>query len=156
MILEFQERVGLPFTGVGRDDCLETVRWFYDKNFGIKIKNYARPHDWKSNDLDLIRLCYAAEGFDTITDWKVADLRPADLLAVMIGESNPNHLAVYLGEGEILHHLYGQFSRVDPWRDFWRNQTAFILRHPDVPDLRPVYPDTDIGTIVRERNSQIG
>lgn len=156
MILEYEDLIGKPFTGIGRDDCFATVRAFYSHNFGIEIANYARPSDWKANDLDLLRSCYVNEGFNMITDWKVQDLRPADLLAVMLGEANPNHLAIYLGEGEMLHHLYGKFSRVDPMGGYWRNHTSFILRHPDVPDLRPIYPDTDIGTILRERNSQVG
>lgn len=156
MTLEYESLLFKPFTGIGRDDCFALFRQFYKQNFGIEIRNYARPHDWDSNTLDLIRLCHEAEGFDIITDWKIKDLRPGDGLAIMVGSSNPDHLSVYLGEGKMLHHLYGQFSREEEFQGFWRNHTAFILRHPDVPDLRPVYPDVQIGDILSERNSPPG
>lgn len=154
--LKYDHLVGIRFTGIGQRDCFELVIDFFRDNFGIEIPSFARPHDWKSNDNDLIRNCYPASGFETITQWKTSELRPGDVLAVMIGESNPNHLAIVVDGGKILHHLYGQMSRVDEFRDFWRNQTAFVLRHPDVPDLRPVYPDTDLRTLLDARNSQVG
>jgi cell wall-associated NlpC family hydrolase len=154
--LKYDHLVGLAFTGIGQRDCFELASDFFDDNFGIKLPKLARPHDWRSNDHDLIRECYAKTGFEMITQWKATDLRPGDVLAIMIGESNPNHLAIVVDDGQILHHLMNQMSRVDPLRDFWLNQTAFVLRHPDVPDLRPSFPDVDIGDILRERNAATG
>lgn len=154
--LKYDHLVGRPFTGIGRDDCLKLFRDFYRENFGIEIRDYARPHDWSSDQLDLMRLCYEREGFEQITDWKVKELRPADVLCVAIGEANPNHFAIFIDGDTILHHLYGKMSRVEPFRDFWRRQTCFILRHPDVPDLRPTYPDTTLQELLRARNSVEG
>lgn len=153
MSLKYEHLLGRPFTGIGRDDCLKLFRDFYRDNFQISIRDYARPHDWSSDKLDLMRLCYEREGFDLITDWKIKDLRPADVLCVSIGEANPNHFSIYVGDNKIVHHLYGQLSREEPFRDFWRNHTGFVLRHPDVPDLRPTYPDVDLMELLRARNS---
>lgn len=150
--LKYEHLVGVPFV-FGTHDCLSLFRAFYRENFGIEIRNYARPEDWDAEKLDLMRLCYEREGFDMITDWKTKDLRPADVLCVAIGESNPNHFAIYTGKETIVHHLYGRLSSEDPFREFWRNQTCFLLRHPDVPDLRPVYPDTDIMSLLNVRNA---
>lgn len=144
---------GIDFTGIGKRDCLELVRDFFRDNFDIRIKAYARPHDWNSDELDLIRMLHEDGNFEMITDWKIKDLHPADVLAIAIGEANPNHLAINLGDGNILHHLAGRKSRIEPLHGFWRNHTAYILRSRDVPDLRPVLPTVDYMELLRARNA---
>lgn len=153
MNLKYEHLENIPFTGIGRDDCYSLAQQFYKDNFDIILPNYARPIDWKSDQLDLLRMLPDRCGFNTITEWTLKDLRPADALCVAVGESNPNHIAIYLGDDKFIHHLYGRFSNVETYRDFWRNHTAFLLRHPDVPDLRPVYPDVDIRTLLDARNA---
>jgi cell wall-associated NlpC family hydrolase len=149
--LKYDHLVGNPMI-FGTQDCLSLFRNFYDVNFGIKIRNYARPEGWSSDKLDLMRLCYEREGFEMITDWKPKTLRPADVLCMAIGESNPNHFSINIGDGDILHHLYGRLSSKEEFRDFWRNSTCYVLRHPDVPDMRPVYPDVTIAELLNARN----
>lgn len=156
MTLRYDHLVGLRFTGLGERDCFELVKDFFHDNFEIEIPDFARPNDWRSNETDLIRQCYPHSGFEMLTTWKSSDLRPGDILAIMIGESNPNHLAIVVDDAQILHHLAGRMSNVEPLRDFWLNNTAFVLRHPDVPDLRPTYPNVEIGDLLRERNSPTG
>lgn len=153
MTLKADHLAGIQFTGIGERDCFELVTDFFWDNFQIKIPVFARPHDWRANDNDIIRRCAPHSGFEMITSWRTSDLRPADVLAIMVGEANPNHLAIVLEDGKILHHLMGRMSNIEPLRDFWLNQTAFVLRHPDVPDLRPTYPDVEIRSLLRERNS---
>lgn len=152
MTLIYEHLVDRPFAW-GSSDCLSLFRDFYETNFNIKITNYARPSNWSSDSLDLMRLCYEREGFDMITEWKLKDLRPGDVLCMAIGEQNANHFAIYLGDGELVHHLYGRTSTKETFRGFHRNSTSFILRHPDVPDLRPVYPDVDIRSLLDARNA---
>ena len=151
--MKYEHLLGRPWNGIGRNDCLSLFRDLYKDNFNIEIADYARPHDWKSDRLDLIGLCYEREGFDKITDWKIKDIRPGDVLAMSIGERNPNHLAIYVGDSTIVHQKFGQLSNAEPLRDFWLHHTAYVLRHPDVPDLRPVYPDVNIMDLIRARNT---
>lgn len=156
MKLEYDHLIGLQFGGIGTRDCFSLVKDFFKKNFNIDIPDFARPHDWRANENDLIRKCFPHSGFDSITNWKPTDLRPGDILAIMIGEANPNHLAIVVDDAKILHHLMGRMSTLEPLRDFWLNQTSFVLRHPDVPDLRPSYPDVEIGSLLRARNAPPG
>ena len=149
--LKYEHLLGKPHVW-GSTDCLSLFRDFYAENFGIHITNYARPSNWSSEKIDLMRLCYEREGFNMISDWKLKDLRPADVLCMAIGERNANHFALYLGDDRLIHHLYGRFSSEEVFRDFYRNTTCYLLRHPDVPDLRPVYPDVDIASLIRARN----
>lgn len=151
--LKYDHLLGKRFTGVGQQDCYAMVRDFFKENFQIELENYARPNDWNADDLNLIEMIYEKTGFEKITNWKPKDLRPGDVLVMAINERNPNHLATYVGDSEIIHHLYGRFSSKEELRDFWFNSTCFLLRHPDVPDLRPIYPDVDILDIIRARNA---
>jgi cell wall-associated NlpC family hydrolase len=148
--LVYQHLIGRSFLW-GVRDCLGLLIELYRESFGIEITNYARPTDWSSDNESLIRKLYEREGFQMITDWRAKDLRPGDVLCMAIGESEPNHLAIYVGDNKIAHHLYGRLSSEEPFRDFYRNSTCFIIRHPDVPDLRPVHPDTDIRSLLRDR-----
>jgi len=137
----------------GSSDCLTLFRDFYADNFGIQITNYARPSNWSSDKLDLMRLCYEREGFNMITGFKLRDLRPGDVLCMAIGEANPNHFAIIVEDDQFLHHLYGRMSAQDTLTPMWIDKTAFILRHPDVPDLRPQHPDVDIMELINARNT---
>lgn len=150
MTVAYEELVHRPFL-FGVRDCYAIVRDFYRINFDMELIDFARPKDWQSDNHDLIRRCYERDGFEMITDWKAKDLRPGDILCMAIGESCPNHLAVFVGDNKVVHHLYGRNSTEDTYRDFFRAKTSFILRHPDVPDLRPTYPDTTIGSLLRDR-----
>jgi cell wall-associated NlpC family hydrolase len=150
--LKYDHLTGQRFAW-GLHDCFSLTRAFFDDNFGLKIKNYARPTDWRSDEIDLIRRLYEREGFEMITTWKIKDLRPADVLCIAIGERNPNHFAIVTDHDTIVHHIYGKMSEEEPLRDFWLNHTCFILRHPSVPDLRPVYPDITIAELLNARNA---
>lgn len=152
-MMDYDFAIGIPFSGVGNRDCYALLMDLYERNFGIKLTNFARPNDWQSDTDNLIEELYEKDGFIKITDWKVKDLRPGDILAMAIMEQNPNHLAVYVGDSTIVHHLYGRVSSAEPWRDLWQYATCFVLRHPDVPDLRPVHPDADLLELLRVRNS---
>lgn len=151
--MNIEKYVGRPFL-MGETDCLGLFMEFYREELGVEITNYARPKDWDSDTIDLIRLCYEREGFEMITDWKPKDLRIGDLLCMSVGTSNPNHFAVYTGEGNILHHIAGRASSHEIFRDFWRASTGFVLRHKDVPDLTPKAPDTDIRSLLHARSLQ--
>jgi cell wall-associated NlpC family hydrolase len=72
---------------------------------------------------------------------------------VAIRASNPNHFAVYVGENKLIHHPLLQLSREEPWRDFWRMTTCYVLRHPAVPVLTSALPETTIKDLVSARYS---
>lgn len=150
--LKYDDLIGRSFNW-GTRDCFSMVRDFYRENFDMQITNYARPSDWSSDEVDLMRVCSEREGFELIPDWKVKDLRPGDVLCMAIGEANPNHFAIFVGGDQLIHHLYGRTSSKETFRGFHRNATCFLLRHPSVPDLRPVYPDVDIRTLIDARNA---
>ena len=46
-----------------------------------------------------------------------------------IGSSMPNHGAIYLGEGKILHHLAGRFSTIQDLTLSYKQKIAVIYRN---------------------------
>jgi len=148
--MKYDHLIGRPFL-YGVRDCYALVRDVYRDSFGIELTDYARPQNWRADTVDLLNMLYDRDGFRMITDWRADDLRPGDVLAMAIQESNPNHLAVYVGDNTIAHHLWGQLSKAETFRDFHRHATCFIARHRQVPDLRPALPQASLGDILRDR-----
>ncbi len=148
--MKYEHLLGLPFR-MGESDCLALASKFYADNYNINIADYARPNDWSSGALDLASLIANREGFEKITEWTADSLRPGDILCMTIGEGNTNHIAVYLGGREILHHLANRLSRVDPFERLWESVTNYVLRHPRVPFEAPVMDTISILEALRAR-----
>lgn len=149
MDLKYEHLLGRPWIA-NKQDCFSMTIDFFKDNFDIDIPNFARPTNWNADKLDLIRMLMPKSGFDMVHDeWR--DLRPCDVLACSFGSANPNHFVIYLGDNQLLHHKYGVNSNTEVLRPAYRMNTGFILRHPDVPDIRPVLPDATIEDIIRAR-----
>jgi cell wall-associated NlpC family hydrolase len=148
MELKYDNLLGKPWE-INKTDCFSIVVDFFDQNFDIKIPNFARPVDWNADKLDLVRMLYPKGGFEIMDDWN--DLRPADVLATCFGTSNPNHLVIYVGNNEIVQHKFGVNSNKETYRPAWKAVTGYILRHPDVPDLRMPLPNVTLEELLSAR-----
>lgn len=71
-----------------------------------------------------------AEGFFQIKD----EPKRGDIILMNIRSKVPNHAAVYLGNGQMLHHLHGKLSRTEPYGGMWAERTIYIVRHRDIPE----------------------
>lgn len=134
-------------------NCYSLVRDYFKDNFSIDLRNYAIPSDWDSDQINLIEDIYQREGFEKVADWTLKDLRPGDVLCTAIHAANPNHLCIYVGDNLILHHPYGQLSRTDMLRDFWRMTTCYVVRHKDAPHIKPELNNITIQELIDARNS---
>lgn len=150
MELRYDHLLGREYKA-GIVHCYSLVRDFYRDNFGICAGDYAIPADHDASELNLVELLFEREGMVKVEGWDLKSLRPGDVLCTAIRSSNPNHLVVYVGDNTVIHHMYGRTSCAEPLRDFWRMVTCYVLRHPDVPDLRPALPQTSIMELARAR-----
>jgi cell wall-associated NlpC family hydrolase len=151
MKLNYTGLEGRPFE-IGTHDCFDMVLSMYALNFGIKLTKYARPNNWRADNIDIIGLSYEREGFHKVMDWTLATLRPGDILCMAIGSSKANHMAVYIGENQIIHHKDRSFSNVETLRDFWRRSICYVLRHKDVNIEPEVKPEVQLKDLIDERN----
>jgi proteasome lid subunit RPN8/RPN11 len=118
--------VGRPFVH-GVHDCYGIVRDWYAEH-GIELTDYARAFGWWDDPYgpDLYRDNFAKEGFVEVDR---EQLQAGDLILMNIRARRDNHMAVYLGDGVILHHLIGQLSRREAYQEFYQRRTTAVLRH---------------------------
>ncbi len=57
------------------------------------------------------------------------DLLVGDVFLMQVNSEVPNHAAIYLGDGLILHHLQGRLSSRDVYGGYWQKITTHTLRH---------------------------
>ncbi|MCI2243774.1 C40 family peptidase [Xanthomonas sp. PPL568] len=110
-------------------DCYTLVRDFYARELGVKLSEYERADNWWDNGGDLYALDrLQAEGFDEIQD----EPQRGDMILMQIRAPVPNHAGVYLGDGQMLHHLADRISRRVPYGGYWADRTVRIVRHRKV------------------------
>ena len=82
----------------------------------------------------------AVAGFVQVFD----ELQPGDVLLTS-HRGHVSHAALYIGDGEILHHSFDQLSRREPYGEYWRNQTHSVWRHHEwLPEmLQAILNDVD-------------
>lgn len=90
---------------------------------GIELADYARAD--MDADADNLLAHGMGVGFVQAHD----DMQPGDVV-VTTHRGKPSHVALYIGNNELLHHAYDQLSRREPYGEYWRNQTHSVWRHP--------------------------
>jgi len=106
----------------GVEDCFSLVSDY----FGGLTDFLRWPKFWESTDL--FRRGIATAGFH---ERPLDDPATGDVLLFSIrGRGVPNHSAVYMGHGTILHHLPGRLSRIEPIGAWVRDLVAIVRRNP--------------------------
>ena len=129
----YEQLLGLPYIE-GKQDCYGLVRNYYRMNYGLELGNYARPGDFAHANLDLISDNFFNEGFK-IVEVPLSNLDIGDGLLMQInGSPLVNHVAVYVGNNMILHHLYQGMSKEDDYSLRWKSRTVTVVRHPEISE----------------------
>lgn len=116
----------------GEQDCFALLRDFYKDSYDIEIMNFARPEDHNSPILaELFKKGAEAEGFQQV-EVRPNELVEGDVLLMAINSRTINHCAVYLGNGNILHHYVNSHSKEELLRNGWRRFICAYFRHPEV------------------------
>lgn len=112
-------------------DCFTLFKDFLWREFSIRVSDYEREDDWWENGQELYSMDRLNdEGFFQITD----EPRRGDIILMNVRSKVPNHAGVYLGNGEMLHHLHGRLSRRENYGGYWAERTCYIVRHKDMPN----------------------
>ncbi|MBN3758154.1 phage tail protein [Paraburkholderia sp. Tr-20389] len=118
--------IGCEFA-YGSNDCYGIVRRYYKAALQIELPDYLRPDRWWKDGLSNLYVDHYREaGF---CDMSASQPRQVgDVLLMRIASKVPNHAAIYIGNDEILHHLWGQLSRREALPRY-RNHITHVLRH---------------------------
>lgn len=113
-------------------DCYAIIRDWYREHLNIELTNYQRIDNWWHDGSSSLYVDnFTQEGF-----YSVSAPERGDMILMQIGSSVPNHAAVYLGDGVILHHLQGRLSSADVYGGYFQKVTTHILRHERNTTLR--------------------
>lgn len=111
-------------------DCWALVRDWYANERKVKLPDPYRVDDWWNDGRsDMYGDAAMAEAGFVRTS--VDELARGDIVLMQIRSGNqvPNHAAVYLGDGSILHHLYGRLSSRDVYGGYWQEVSRSFWRH---------------------------
>jgi cell wall-associated NlpC family hydrolase len=136
--IQFDHLLGKQFVH-GTQDCFTLVRNFYQDNWGIELTNYARPDGWWDKGMNLYMDALQTEGFEVLTPFHPRDLRIGDGFLIGLASPVANHAAIYVGRGDIIHHVVGRLSNRELYRGPWKNHTLAVVRHKLVTDVAPDY-----------------
>lgn len=128
--MKYDHLLGMRFDYKNRN-CIHLVRDFYAENFGIQFPNFSCPKDFWEHGLDLYMARYRKCGF-YLLDCHPSEYQPGDVILCAIDSNVGNHVGVFVDNGQVLHHLLGRLSTVEPYRLLLRNTTIAIMRHKDV------------------------
>lgn len=126
------EPEGFELDYVGREfvfgivDCYTLCRDWYNREFGLNLRDYDRRDQFWLRGENLYLDNFASEGFYPID---LKDLQYGDALLMQLGSDLPNHAAIYLGDQMILHHVQGRLSSRDMYGGYYLKNTAKALRH---------------------------
>lgn len=106
-------------------DCYAIVRDWYQLERGITLPNFKRTDGWWNRGENLYMKHYAEAGFVPAT----GEIQIGDVIIMQIRADEPNHGGVYIGDGTMMHHLYGQLSNRVPYGGYWQERTVTVLRY---------------------------
>lgn len=110
-------------------DCYSLCRDWYASERGILLPDFERRDQWwDDGSSDLYTEHFREVGFEEID---IKRIQPGDAILMQIKSHNlvPNHAAIYLGDGLILHHMYGRLSSRDIYGGYWQEVTRAVLRY---------------------------
>jgi len=113
----------------GISDCYSIVRDYYKKELSISLPNYERRGEKLSPSENPFIISYKKLGFV-----KVEEPKKHDIILMFLNGSNPQHVAIYLGEGIMLHQVEGRLSSKDVYGNagYWWKNTQGFYRHIDL------------------------
>lgn len=115
---------GRPFIH-GMFDCYTLVRDYYKRNFNIFLPtNIQRDWEWWNKGENL----YLENAKDCSFE-EAEDIKKHDVLLMKINSPVPNHAAIYIGDGKILHHMAGRFSTIQDLTFSYKQKISIIYRN---------------------------
>jgi len=120
----------LPYVGRefshGIVDCYSLVRDFYKREFNLILNDYSRRDQWWYQGENMYLDNFAKEGFKEID---LENVGYGDLFLMQLESPVPNHAAIYLNDGIVLHHVQGRLSSRDVYGGYYQKVTAKVLKH---------------------------
>lgn len=106
-------------------DCYSLIRDYYLDELGIELPDFERRDEWWNKGENIYAQNFEKAGFTRVK----SDPQRHDVILMQVQANVPNHGAVYLGDGIILHHLHGRLSCREVYGGYFLKHTWALLRH---------------------------
>ena len=129
----FYEPKGYEAPLVGREwcygmlDCYSLARDWYHKEMGLLLSDYERKGEWWNKGLNTFVDNFKNEDFVALEP--EAQPQWGDALLMQLQSPVPSHVAIYIGDDLILHHMRDRLSSRDVLSGYYQKNTTHILRH---------------------------
>lgn len=110
----------------GVHDCYSICKDWYEREWSLMLPDVPRVDQWWEKGENLYIDHFEAQGFHKLVDQKP---EVGDGFLMQVNSRVPNHAAVYVGDGNILHHVSNRLSTLDPYGGYWKKHTTHHLRH---------------------------
>lgn len=111
-------------------DCYQLIVDWYQEERGVTLMQFARADGWWDDGAsDLYTEGFPRAGFVRIAEGDQPQVGDVILMQIRSANGVPNHAAIYLGDGLMLHHLHGRLSSRDVYGGIWADYTRAILRY---------------------------
>lgn len=111
----------------GTLDCYSLVQDWYAEKLGVQLPDFHRQDDWWNKGERLYtKEVFFEHGFREVG---VDAMEVGDVLIMQVMAPVENHAAIYVGNGKILHHMFGQTSRIVPFGGFLKSTTRYVMRY---------------------------
>jgi proteasome lid subunit RPN8/RPN11 len=108
-------------------DCFTIIQDYYKEVLGISLDTPVREENWWSKGHNLYLDNAEAWGFI-----KVDKPKKHDILLMNIYSNVPNHGAIWVEDGLILHHQTNRLSSKDVYGGYYQKVTTHFFRHKDL------------------------
>ncbi|WP_411751325.1 C40 family peptidase [Serratia sp. (in: enterobacteria)] len=114
---------------LGHADCWSLIRDYYRQEHGIALNDYSVEHEWWiDGKTRLYDDHWYAEGFREFQ----GPMRAGDMIMMQVSAPVTNHAGIYLGDGMMLHHLFGQLSQRYPYSGYFQERTVRVVRRKEL------------------------
>lgn len=120
--------IGRPFVH-GVLDCYTLIQDWYVREWGIALPHFERQDNWWHKGDDLYMQHYADAGFNPIK----GGMKYGDVVLMQMRSPQVNHGAVYIGDSQIVQHIWGRLSSRDLYDGYFQEITRVVVRHKDAP-----------------------
>lgn len=128
--------IGRPFL-LGSLDCMHLVLDFYRKDLNIEIpwNDTTLQHlklfdEWEKSPLNVPETVLFENVLLSKDFVRVNDLRKYDIILTRLPKLKCScHVAIYLGDNKILHHVPGKLSGIEVYGKIWKRLTTGFFRH---------------------------
>ncbi len=121
---------------LGKTDCYSIIKEYYKQELNIELPEIHRNYNWETENPNLYDSTYPKWSFVKIMDGPIKetnDIKKNDLIFFKrIDKKHTFHAAIYLGDGNMLHHPIDNYSRIEEYDKLHKRLTNYIIRHKNL------------------------